>query len=190
VSSIDISTYKVTKKLITVEEYHHMIEAGILTEKERVELINGEILEMSPIGNEHSACVKRLNALFNKLLGEKVIVSVQDPVQMGDLSEPEPDIAILKPVEDFYATRRPTPADTLLIIEVADTPFDYDREIKLPLYAESGVPEYWIVNLANKEIEAHRSPAGDIYKIREIARLGDVATFHTLSLSIEVKNIF
>lgn len=167
-----------------------MIEAGILTEKDRVELINGEILEMSPIGNEHSACVKRLNALFNKLLGEKVIVSVQDPVQMGDLSEPEPDIAILKPVEDFYAARRPTPADTLLIIEVADTSLDYDREIKLPLYAESGVPEYWLVNLGNREIEAHRSPAGDIYKIREIARSGDLLTFHGLGLSVAIKDLF
>lgn len=179
---------QLTKRLLTVEEYHKMGEAGILQEK-GIELINGEIIKMSPIGSKHVSCVNKLNALLNALLGNKAIVSVQNPVITGDLSEPEPDIAILVYREDYYAEEIPGAKDVLLIIEVADTSVEYDREVKLPQYAESGIPEFWLVNLEDNVVEVHWQPAGREYKFRELLRGGDVAEARGIELSIPVRRI-
>jgi len=116
----------------TVEEYHRMGQAGILSEDDRVELIEGEIVEMAPVGSRHAACVKRLNALLSRRAGGRALVSVQDPIRLGEHSEPQPDLALLKPREDFYAAAHPGPEDVLLVIEVAETSLEYDREVKLP----------------------------------------------------------
>lgn len=119
-------------------------------EDDRVELIEGEILEMAAIGNRHLACVNRLTRLFIERLGRTVVVHIQNPVRISDRSEPEPDVMLLRPRADFYAGKRPAPEDVLLLIEVPDTMLQYDREVKLPLYTRSGVPEVWIVDLMHE----------------------------------------
>lgn len=148
---------------LTVGDYYRMGEAGIFTPDARVELIEGEIIDMAPIGTRHGSAVKRLVALLTAALGARVIVAVQDPLRLSDLSEPEPDLMLLKPRADFYADAHPGAADVLLLIEVADTSARYDREIKLPLYARYGVPEVWIVDLEARLLRLYRDPAGDAY---------------------------
>jgi len=181
--------YSLTRKLINTEEYYRMGEVGILTEKDRVELIHGEIIEMSPIGSKHSSTVNRVNNVLKEYLGKKAIVSVQNPVHISELSEPQPDIAVLKPDENYYADHHPGPGDTLLIIEVADTSLAYDREAKLPLYASAGIPEFWLVNLTDNEIEVYHTPLDTTYKVRELYRPNDTLTFFAFDLSINVKEI-
>lgn len=179
---------QLNKRLLTVEEYHKMGEAGILQEK-GIELIKGGIIAMNPIGSKHLACVNKLNALLNAMLGTKAIVSVQNPIVTSDLSEPEPDISVLAYRADFYSTEVPHAKDVLLVIEVADTSVTYDREVKLPLYAESGIPEFWLINLEENEIEMYWQPAGDAYKFRELLRPGDVLKGRNIEMSIAVKDI-
>ena len=143
-----------TQRAFSVTEYHQMTEAGILTEDDRIELIEGRVILISPIGSRHAACVKRLNALLSQRVGAAALVSVQDTIRLDDYSEPEPDIALLHPRDDFYAHAHPTPADLLLVIEVADTPEGYDREEKVPLYARAAIPEVWLVSLAkNRSVQ-------------------------------------
>jgi Uma2 family endonuclease len=142
----------------TVAEYHRMGEAGIFAEDDRVELIDGEVVEITPIGSRHAAVVMRLNRLLDEAVGERAIVSPQNPVELSDYSEPQPDLALLRPPSDFYAGGHPRPSDTLLIIEVADTTVAYDRRVKLPLYAAAGVPEVWIVDLPAATLEVHTGP--------------------------------
>ncbi|MBI2901068.1 MAG: Uma2 family endonuclease [Planctomycetes bacterium] len=161
-----------TRRRFTVEDYEKMVRAGVLTEDDRVELIEGEIVEMSPIGERHAACVKRVNRLLTRLLGERAIVSVQDPVCLGNDSEPEPDIAILRPRADFYVSGHPRARDILLIIEVADTTRKKDREVKIPLYARAGVMESWLVDLEARRIEVFRKPSARGYLDRSKVRAG------------------
>ncbi|MGK7394298.1 MAG: Uma2 family endonuclease [Candidatus Cyclobacteriaceae bacterium M3_2C_046] len=164
---------QLAKRLINVDEYYRMAETGILTEADRVELIHGEILNMSPIGSKHMAVVNRLNKLLAEYLTNDEIVSIQNPVRINDLNVPEPDISVLKYREDFYAQQHPGGQDVLLVIEVSETTFAYDKEIKLPIYASAGIPEYWIINLEKTEIEVHKLPSGDVYKFITIHRAGD-----------------
>jgi len=158
------------RRSFTVEDYHRMAGARIFGEDDRVELIEGEIVEMSPIGSRHGACVKRLNSLFSERLGRRAIVSVQDPVRIGEHSEPQPDLALLMPRPDFYASAHPGPEEVLLVVEVAETSADVDREVKLPLYARAGLPEVWLVDLAEERIEVYRQPRPQGYQ--EVQRLG------------------
>lgn len=155
---------QIAKHWFTVKEYDRMGETGIFAKGERVELIEGEILEMSPIGKRHAACVGRLNEIFGRQLAGKVIVWVQSPIQLNDYSEPQPDVVLLKRRDDFYEHAHPTPADVLLLVEVSDTTLEYDRQIKVPLYARSGVPEVWLVNLQEEQLEAYAQPAGGVYQ--------------------------
>jgi len=180
---------QVSKRLITAEEYHKMAEVGILQER-GLELINGEIIEMTPIGSRHLSCVNFLNELLLEQLGRKVIVSIQNPVRISKYNEPEPDIAILKRTEKRYADRLPTADDVLLVIEVADTSIDYDRNIKLPIYAKSGIPEYWIVNLDRQEIEAYYQPFENAYRHRVLLRSGDTLKAQDIELEIPVESLF
>jgi len=180
---------QVSKRLITAEEYHKMAEVGILQER-GLELINGEIIEMTPIGSRHLSCVNLLNEILLEQLGRKVIVSIQNPVRINQFNEPEPDITILKRTENRYADRLPTAEDVLLVIEVADTSIDYDRNIKLPIYAESGIPEYWIVNLDQQEIEAYYQPFENAYRHRVLLRPGDTLEAQGIDLEIPVETIF
>ena len=157
-----------TKRRFSVDEYHRMAEAGILTEKDRVELIDGEIVEMTPISSRHASVVKRLNALLTGCLGARAIVSVQDPVQLSKESEPQPDVVLLRPTPDFYAGSHPEPVDTLLLIEVADTSLLQDRLSKAAIYAAAGNPDYWIVNLRDELVEVMRHPDAGEARYREV----------------------
>jgi len=164
----------------SVARYEQMIDSGILTENDPVELIRGEIVEKMPIGDEHVACVNRLNRLFMRRLGDKAIVSIQNPIRLVD-SEPEPDVALLAPRDDDYASGKPRPADVFLVVEVADTTLDYDRDIKLPLYAENDIVEYWIVNLLDRCLEVYRQPQPDgSYRDAHTLRAGDQVAVQSL----------
>lgn len=155
---------KLLKRLFTVKEYHQMVDAGILNEDDRVELIAGEIIRMSPIGRRHAACVKCLNKLLSQRLGDRALVSVQDPVQLDNYSEPEPDLALLAPRADFYESGHPQPDDILLVIEVADTTVESDRDVKIPNYAQSGICEVWLVNINEQCVEVYLIPAPNGYR--------------------------
>lgn len=161
----------VTKRLFTAAEYYRMAEAGILSEDDRVELIEGEVVRMSPISSRHQGCVNRLTRLFDRRVGDAAIVEVQGPIRLDDYSEPEPDLTLLRPRDDFYAQSHPTPADVLLIVEVAETSQRYDREVKLPLYARAGIPEAWLADLAEDAIYAHTEPVNGVYqRVRRVQR--------------------
>jgi hypothetical protein len=147
----------------TVGEYHRMTQAGIFTEDDRVELIEGEVVHMAAIGSRHAACVDRLNRLFVRQAGDRAIVRVQNPVRLGDLSEPEPDLVLARARADFYAAAHPTAADVLLLVEVSDSSHRYDETVKVPLYARYGIPEVWIVDLETDAIQVHRLPAGEAF---------------------------
>jgi Uma2 family endonuclease len=153
-----------TKKLFTVEEYYRMAEVGILKPDDRVELIDGEIFEMSLIGDRHAGCVNRATHLFTSRLGNRVVVSVQNPLQLSKFTEPEPDIVVLKPRADYYASKKVWAEDALLVIEVADTTLSFDRRVKVPRYAAAGVPEVWIENLQDDTLLVFRDLAGTQYK--------------------------
>jgi Uma2 family endonuclease len=153
----------VARRPLTVAEYHRMGEVGILTERDRVELIEGELIAMSPIGSEHAGAVNALTRQLVQVVGERGIVAVQNPVRLDDLSEPQPDFAVLKPRSDDYRKATPRPEEVLLIIEVADSSLSYDRSVKRSLYARHGIPEFWIVNLTAGEVEVCRAPSGDSY---------------------------
>lgn len=153
------------KFLLTTQQYHLMHEAGVFQEGDRLELINGEITTMSPIGRKHAVCVTRLQEVFIRRLLGKVQVWSQNPILLDNCSEPQPDLAILKRREDFYADGLPTPDDILLIIEVADSSIDYDRDIKAPLYATAGISEMWLLDVNKKAIEGYSQPSANGYKL-------------------------
>lgn len=146
----------------TVDEYHRMAEAGIFTEDDRVELIEGEIVEMTPIGRRHFLSVTTLNHLLVSAVGERALVSVQNPVHLTRDSEPLPDIAVLRRRPD-YREVDVGPDDVLLMIEVADTSVDYDRMVKVPLYGKAGIREVWLVDLPGEHLEAYRCPGAQGY---------------------------
>jgi Uma2 family endonuclease len=152
-----------SRRLFTVEEYRRMGEAGILKPHDRVELIRGEIIEMSPIGHRHVAFVDNLNELFVVRLSGRAIVSVQSPVAVTAHSEPQPDLKVLRRRGVPYKDAEATAVDVLLIIEVAETSLRYDRTVKSRLYAEAGVPEYWVVDCDAEAVEVHRAPTADGY---------------------------
>ena len=148
-----------------------MAEVGLLSPDVRVELIEGEIVEMSPIGSTHAGTVDRSSAFLNRKLGNTVIVRVQNPIRLDDFSEPQPDLALLKPRKDFYSKSHPSPEDVLVVIEVADTSVDYDRNVKLPLYARAGIPEAWLMVLAKDVIEVYSQPRNGKYqKVQRLKR--------------------
>ena len=153
-----------TRRRFTVGEYYRMAEAGILRPDERVELIEGEIVTMAAIGSRHASTVMRLNRLLASELGDRTLVLVQAPVRLSDLSEPEPDVALLRPRSDDYASAHPGPDDVLLIVEVAESTVAFDRGMKLRLYAAAGIPEYWIVDLADDRIEVYQQPGATGYR--------------------------
>ncbi len=172
---------------LNVSQYHQMSEAGIFSENDKVELINGEIIEMSPIGRRHAACVDRINRLFSNILGIKVIVRVQNPIILNNLSEPEPDIALLKPRADFYESGHPQPQDIFLLIEVADSSLEYDRDVKIPLYASSGISEVWLVDIYEQVIIVYRYPSENGYSDIQTLNRGEklsIQTFPEINLVV------
>jgi len=152
------------RRLFTREEYHRMGEVGILKETDRVELIRGEIVEMSPIGRRHYAFVNNLSQLLIIRLTGRAIVAVQGPIALADDTEPEPDLAVIRHRTPPYKEREAYTEDAFLLIEVADTSLAYDRSTKLRLYAEAGIPEYWVVDCVAESVEVHRTPHADRYR--------------------------
>lgn len=148
---------------LTVDAYHRMAEAGVLAPDARVELIDGEVVDMASIGTRHASAVKRLLNQIGAALGGQAILTVQDPLRLGDTSEPEPDLMLLRPRDDFYADAHPVAVDVLLLIEVSENSARYDREVKLPLYARHGVAEVWIVDLDNRALRFFRQPVDGAY---------------------------
>jgi Uma2 family endonuclease len=153
----------VKRRKLTVAEYLRMGEVGILHEDEPIELIEGQLIVMSPISGPHAATNNILNELFILGVDRRSVVSPRNPVQLDRHNDPQPDLALLKPRDDDYFAHRPRPDDVLLIVEIADASLRYDREVKLPLYARHGVPEVWIVDLPGRLVEVHREPGGDRY---------------------------
>jgi Uma2 family endonuclease len=157
----------------TVDEYYRMGELGVIGRGDRVELINGQVVQMSPIGPRHAECVCVLTNLFVTAVQDVARVRVQSPIRLGKRHEPEPDIALLVRRPGGYGKAHPGPADVFLLIEVADSSLEYDREVKLPLYAGAGVPEAWLVNLPADTVEVHREPGPDGYASVRVARWGE-----------------
>lgn len=173
-----------------VDEFLRMVEAGIFDETSRVELIEGEIVEMNPIGSHHAGNVKRLIALFTGKVGEAAIVAAQDPIHLSEHCQPQPDIALLKPRDDFYSEHHPKPEDVYLLVEVADTSLVHDRDVKVPLYARYGIPEYWIVDRSNREILAHSRPEDGKYRLTERVKSGDTLECRSMpNLSVNVGEV-
>jgi len=157
----------IRRRRFNVADYHRMGEAGILGEDDRVELIDGEIIEMTPLDSPHSGRVKQLNYLLTRAVGERAIVAAQDPVILDDRSEPEPDLALLRPRADFYKESHPQSGDVLLLIEVADTSLEKDRRVKVPLYARHGIPETWIVDTEHRCVLRFADPRDGYYQAQE-----------------------
>jgi Uma2 family endonuclease len=155
------------RRLFTIEEFQRMGELGILDEDERVELIEGEIVEMSPIGPPHASPVARAVAVFAARLAGRAIVWPQNPLVLRrQTSQFQPDLALLRPRDDFYAARHPEPADTFLVIEVMDSSVAQDRRVKLPIYARARVADVWLVHAAASAVEVCRDPRGSDYRDR------------------------
>ena len=162
------------KRFVTLDEYHRMAEDGAFPPDARLELIRGEIVEMSPIGPGHSASVRRFNRNFSALLSPYALVDVQNPILLREQeSEPQPDLALLRLRDDFYSTGTPTPEDILLVVEVADSSLSYDRKVKMHLYAESGIPESWLVALTSGTIFVYRQPSPEGYQDVRAYRRGE-----------------
>jgi Uma2 family endonuclease len=160
----------------TVDEYYRMAEAGIFTEDDRVELIEGEIIEMSPIGPGHASDVIHINHILTRRLGELALVSVQNPIRLGNRSEPEPDFAVLRPQPGPgrpYQSAHPTPADVLLVIEIADSSLSYDLGRKARLFARHRIPELWVIDLVGSRLLVHRDPSPRGYTSIQILGHGD-----------------
>jgi Uma2 family endonuclease len=167
-----------------------MGRAGIFSPDAPLELLEGVIYQMSPIGSPHAACVKYLNTLLNRLFSGKMLVGVQDPIRLNDFSEPKPDITLLRWRDDYYKTSHPTPADVLLVIEVADSTVESDRSYKMPLYAKAGITEAWLVNLGEECVELYAEPEGDAYQtVRRFTRGEAVAAHSIEKLKIGVSDI-
>ena len=175
-------TVQVARYLFTTTKYEEMVSVGILTEEDKVELINGEIVEMTPISSAHAAVVDRLTRMLVQGSGLYAIVRVQSPIRLDEHSEPEPDVALLRPRDDFYAEDHPRPADVLLLVEVAGTSVEFDHNVKLPLYAKAGIQEVWLVDLNRERIEVHRTPQPGGYREMNIHWRGDMLETSALSL--------
>lgn len=165
-----------------------MLEAGVLKEDDNVELIDGDIVSMAAISSRHSGCVNRLTQLFTQRIGAHAIVAVQNPIRLDEFSEPEPDLALLFPRNDFYSESHPQPEDILLIVEVADTSIRYDRDVKMQLYASAGIPEVWLVDLTDDVVEVCRSPVSDRYEAVQPVRAGEHISpdaFEDIEIAVE-----
>jgi MEMO1 family protein len=174
----------------SVHEYHQMAAAGILNEDDPVELIEGEIVEMPPMGSPHAACVERLTTALVPQAQGLARVRVQLPVRLDERSEPEPDLALVKSRADSYASAHPGPENVLLVIEVADTTLRYDRSVKGPLYARAGLPTYWLVDLVRGRVDVRREPVAGRYKTVRAFRRGERLTLEALpGIDIAVEDV-
>jgi len=166
--------FPIARRRFTVEQYERMVEAGVIRPEERVELLDGEVVEMAPIGPPHSSRVDRCSTYLWRTLGADVIIRVQSPLHLSELSMPEPDVTVLRARDDFYAARHPTTADVLLLVEVGDTSARFDREVKLPLYAAAAVVEVWLLDVKARTISVCTDPQQGAYRSIVQSGPGDV----------------
>jgi len=178
------------RRKLDVDAYHRMAEVGIFAPDERVELIDGEILQMVPIGSEHGAVTSALVQRFVLALRHEAFVTGSMPLRLDALNEPEPDVLVLRPRADRYRHELPGPADVLLVVEVAKSSLDYDRSVKGPLYARAGVPEFWLVDLVNRRVEVHRAPGAAGYGRIEAHATGRLAPAALPAASVELDDLF
>ncbi len=171
---------KLLKRRFTVEEYERMGQAGILSEDDRVELIDGEIIELPPISPRHAAIVSRLNHFLHPEVKPRALVSIRNPLNADPYSEPQPDLMLVKRRDDYYASAHPRGPDVLLLVEVADTTLEYDRVVKIPLYARAGIAEVWIIALPTDEIEVFRRPSAEGFRSVSKVRRGEVLSVEAL----------
>jgi Uma2 family endonuclease len=175
----------------TVADFARMAEVGIFTEDDRVELIDGEVRAMRPVGPRHVAVVKRLNTLIGRQVADLAIVRVQDPIQLTDYTEPQPDIALLRIREDFYAHAHPLPADVFVVVEVAETSLEYDREEKVPRYAQARIPEVWLIDVEQETVTQYTQPDGTRYRSEQTLQRHHILVSTALSpLQLAVDDIF
>lgn len=180
---------RLLKGPFTVDTFQRLAELGVLRDEERVELIAGQVVEMTPIGDRHAACVRRLNRLFAQRLLDVAVIDVQDPVVLSVQDAPQPDVVLLRPRTDAYP-QHPRADDVLLIVEVADTSLAYDRDIKIPLYARAGIPEAWLVDLSADRIHVYRGPAGVEYaSVRLVSRGGTITPLHFPNVTLAADEI-
>lgn len=176
-----------TRHKFTVDRLALIEQSGAFPAEQHIELINGEIIDMSPINPSHASCVTKLNRFFTlNLPVDKYIVSVQNPARLSEYSLPQPDVVIAHYREELLETMHMQAQDITVLIEVADTSYQYDRHTKYPLYASAGIPVYWIVNLHQKQVEIYTHPKGEEYTQQKICK----SQFEALGLSITLKNIF
>ena len=183
-------TLQAYKRLFSVDDYHKMVDAGILAPSDRVELIDGEIITMSPINSLHANIVDILSEQLILKLHSKAIIRTQNPITLDDYSEPEPDIAVVKKQAGRYRLQHPQAPEVLLLIEVSDSTLDKDKSIKIPLYANAGIMEYWIVNIPEQQIEIYRQPDGTIYQNKTMFSFQETAICTTLDFEIKVSSLF
>ena len=174
---------------LTVHDYHRMAEVGLLRPDARVELIDGEIIDMAPIASLHGAVVDLLAERFITALTGAALVRIQGAVQLGDVSEPQPDIALLRPRADRYAGSQPRATDLLLVVEVSDTTLEFDTGDKARLYARHGVPEFWVVDLTSRQLRVFRAPRGAEYGGRTMLEPG-VVEIPGLGMSVDLSGLF
>ncbi len=179
------------RRLFTVDEYERLVTVGILTQDDRVELLEGEIVNMSPIGAPHAGLVTQLNALLNRLLGDRALISVQSPIRLSNTSEPQPDLVVLRPRPDFYKGAHPNPADVLLLIEVADSTLAIDKGIKVPLYARGMIPEVWVIDVNGQLVWQYLQPGATGYQIAKPFGKGDTLSAAALTgVSLNINDLF
>jgi Uma2 family endonuclease len=178
------------RRLFTVSDYYKMAEAGILSPDDRVELIRGEILKMSPIKSPHAGIINKLVKMLIRQLDDRATITSQNPLHINKFSEPKPDIIVARFREDEYIERHPRPEEVFLLIEVADSSLSFDRKVKTPLYAQSGIPEYWIVNLNDRQIEVFKSPAEGEYQEKQIVKHTETAVCSTIEFTVPADRLF
>jgi Uma2 family endonuclease len=177
-------------RLFTAIEYQRMAESGVIDEDEAVELIEGRIVQMAAKDHKHAIATKRANRIFSSKLGDSVIVSVQDPILLNDFSEPEPDIALIKPPDERYIRNHPKPEDILLLMEIGDSSLAYDRDVKCPLFARNRIIQFCLLNLQARELEDYRDPSAGGY--RDKKTYTEDQSFNLVAfpkLSIKVKDV-
>ncbi|WP_250122097.1 Uma2 family endonuclease [Chroococcidiopsis sp. CCMEE 29] len=186
----------ITAKRFTLEEYHRLADLGFFSEDDRVELIRGEIIQMAAKGTAHTNCCRNLLRELAALIAGQAELQCQDPITLPSNSEPEPDFVILRQRDDNYRYALPNPSDVLLIIEIANSTLKYDQEVKLPLYAEAGISDYWLFNLVENHLEAYSEPYQELqgtfgYRVKRIFLLNEVVTFICFpDLSLDLSRVF
>ncbi|MCU0493401.1 MAG: Uma2 family endonuclease [Chloroflexaceae bacterium] len=184
-------TVEIIRHQLHVADYARMLETGILREDDRVELIDGAVRGMSPISPLHAAIVRRLNVMLSQQIPQTITIAVQDPIQLNDYTEPQPDIALLHYRADYYAQAHPVADDVILVVEVADSSLAYDRDEKLPRYAAAQIGEVWLVNIPDRTVEQYTKPRGDKYLVKRIWEAGDNVVADTLpAVSVDVTELF